>query len=240
MKISRNNIAFSTKRAKMIRSRRTKSGGSFYNTSKTNNSAKARAATLAQKNEIMTQSGKRKTSAASTMLESTKSNYTAMKSAAQDVQTYLEQLMSEKEASLFQKAEASGDTAAIVSEVKSFVEDYNTMVRKMNSEGGTVNELYVRQLHGFVVSHKSKLENIGISEDKNGLLAVDRNKLEAAELEKLKNVFQGENSFAQKVADRSKRVEENADTNLNSLNSATYSSILANYGTSGGKYNFLA
>lgn len=240
MKISRNNIAFSTIRAKMIRSRRTKSGGSFYNTSKTNNSAKARAATLAQKNEIMAQSGKRKTSAATTMLESTKSNYTAMKSAAQDVQTYLEHLMSEKEDSLFQKAETSGDTAAIVSEVKSFVDDYNTMVRKMNSEGGTVNELYVRQLHGFVVSHKSKLENIGITEDKNGLLAVDRNKLEAAELEKLKNVFQGENSFAQKVADRSKRVEENADTNLNSLNSATYSSILANYGTSGGKYNFLA
>lgn len=240
MKISRNNIAFSTIRAKMIRSRRTKAGGSFYNTSKTNNSAKARAATLAQKNEIMVQSRKRKTSAATTMLESTKSNYTAMKSAAQDVQTYLEHLMSEKEDSLFQKAGVSGDTAAIVSEVKSFVEDYNTMVRKMNSEGGTVNELYVRQLHGFVVSHKSKLENIGITEDKNGLLAVDRNKLEAAELEKLKNVFQGENSFAQKVADRSKRVEENADTNLNSLNSATYSSILANYGTSGGKYNFLA
>ncbi|MDE6607585.1 MAG: hypothetical protein K2K54_07520 [Lachnospiraceae bacterium] len=235
MKISRNNIAFSTIRSKMMRSRRTK-----YNTSKTNNSAKARAATLAQKNEIMAQSGKRKTSLATTMLESTKSNYTAMKSAAQDVQTYLEHLMSEKEGSLFQKAETSGDTAAIVSEVKSFVDDYNTMVRKMNSEGGTVNELYVKQLHGFVVSHKSKLENIGITEDKNGLLTVDRNKLEAADLEKLKNVFQGENSFAQKVADRSKKVEENADTNLNSLNSATYSSILANYGISGSKYNFLA
>ena len=100
--------------------------------------------------------------------------------------------------------------------------------------------MYLKQLHGFVVSHKSKLENIGITEDKNGLLTVDRNKLEAADLEKLKNVFQGENSFAQKVADRSKKVEENADTNLNSLNSATYSSILANYGISGSKYNFLA
>jgi len=239
MKISRNNIAFSTIRAKMIRSRRTKAGSTFYNASKTNNSARAKAVTLAQKNAVMAQNGKKK-STASTMLESTKSNYTAMKSAAQDVQTYLEHLMSDKEDSLFQKAENAGDTSAIVSEVRSFADDYNTMVRKMNSEGGTVNELYVRQLHGFVVSNKSKLENIGITEDKNGLLTVDKSKLEAAELEKLKNVFQGESSFAAKVADRSKRVEENADTNLNSLNSATYSSILSNYGVSGSKYNFLA
>ncbi len=238
MKISKNNIAFSTIRAKMIRSRKTKGGG-FYNTSKTNNSVKARAATLAQKNAAMAQSGRRK-STASSMLEETRSNYTAMKSAAEDVQSYLGHLLSTKEGSLFQKAEESKDTSGIVSEIKSFVEDYNKMVRKMTSEGGAVNELYVRQLKGLVVSNRSKLENIGITEDKNGLLTIDREKLESADLEKLKNVFQGEDSFASKVAEKVKKVEENAQTNLNSLNSATYSSLLANYGSSGSKYNFLA
>ena len=72
------------------------------------------------------------------------------------------------------------------------------------------------------------------------LLTIDREKLESADLEKLKNVFQGEDSFASKVAEKVKKIEENAQTNLNSLNSATYSSLLANYGSSGSKYNFLA
>lgn len=239
MKISRNNIAFSTLRAKMIRSRRTKSNGAFYNASKTNNSARAKAATLAQKNAAMAKNGK-KTSTATSMLESTRSNYTTMKSAAQDVQTYLGHLMSTEEGALFPAAEAAGSTASVVNEIRSFVEDYNEMIRKMNSEGGTVNQLYVKQLHGFVVSNKSKLENIGITEDKYGTLTVDRTKLEGADLEKLKNVFQGESSFASKIADRCKKVEENADANLNTLNNATYSSILSNYGVSGSKYNFFA
>lgn len=238
MKISKNNIAFSTIRAKMIRSRKTKGGG-FYNTSRANNSVKARAATLAQKNAAMAQSGKKK-STASSMLEETRANYTTIKSAAEDVQSYLGNLLSTKEGSLFQKAEESKDTSSIVSEIKSFVEDYNKMVRKMTSEGGAVNDLYLRQLRGLVVSNKSKLENIGITEDKNGLLSIDREKLQGAELEQLKNVFQGEGCFADKVAERVEKVEENAKTNLNSLNSATYSSLLANYGSSGSKYNFLA
>lgn len=239
MKISRHNIAFSTIRSKMIRSRRSKSGGSFYNTSKTNNSARAKTATLGQKRAAMTQNG-RKTSTASSMLDSMKSNYKSMKSAAQDVQTYLGHLMSTEEGALFPEAEESKSTTSIVKEIRSFVEDYNEMVEQMNNEGGTVNQMYVKQLHGFVVSNKSRLEKIGITEDNKGMLVVDRTKLQEADLDSLKSVFQGEGSFADKVADRSKRVEENADTNLNSINSATYSSLLSNYGTSGSKYNFLA
>ena len=239
MKISRNNIAFSTIKAKMIRSRKTKASGSFYSTSRTNNSARAKAASLGQKRASMLQSGN-KTSTSTTMLESMKSDYKAMKSAAQDVQNYLGHLMSTKEGSLFQKAEESKDTSSIVKEIRSFVEDYNEMIDKMNSEGGSVNQLYVKQMHNFVVTNKSRLENIGITENNNGILTVDVAKLKEADLDKLKDVFQGEGSFAAKVAERSKRVEENADTNLNSLNTATYSSLLSNYGTSGSKYNFLA
>lgn len=239
MKISRNNIAFTAIRSKMIRSRKVKSNGAFYNSSKTNNSARAKAATLAQKKAAMANSG-RKTSTASSMLESMKSNYSTMKSAAQDVQTSLGQLMSTEKESLFSVAEEKKDTSSVVKEIRSFVEDYNEMIRRMGAEGGTVNQLYIKQMHGFVVSNKSRLENIGITEDKNGLLTVDRTKLQEADLENLKNVFQGENSFAAKVADKSKRVEENADTNLNSINSATYSSLLSNYGVSGSKYNFRA
>ena len=148
--------------------------------------------------------------------------------------------MSTEKESLFSVAEEKKDTSSVVKEIRSFVEDYNEMIRRMGAEGGTVNQLYIKQMHGFVVSNKSRLENIGITEDKNGLLTVDRTKLQEADLENLKNVFQGENSFAAKVADKSKRVEENADTNLNSINSATYSSLLSNYGVSGSKYNFRA
>lgn len=240
MKIARNNIAFMHVRSKMIRSRRSKAGNSGALLAyKNNRSSKISAKTLAEKRAAMLQSGG-KTSTSKTMLEETKANYTGMKSYAENVQKHLENLLDTEEKSLFAQAKTEGKTDDIVKEITSFVEDYNEMVRKMDKEGGTVNNLYLKQLHGYITSKKSKLENIGIKEDKNGILSIDKKVLKEAELEKLKELFHGEGSFADKVLERSEKIEENAQTNLNSLNSATYSSLLSNYGNSGSRFNFMA
>ncbi len=236
MKINRNNIAFVMQRSKMIRARRIKN--SSFKSSKSSRKTTSRTSnSLASKYNSIRNANNKKTSVAQTLLGETKENYTNMKTAAEEAGKHLEILMETGEDSLFGTEEKKADTEKICSEVKEVVEAYNDMVEAMTKEGGTVNEMYMRQLHGFVVSNKSKLEKVGITENKSNQLTIDKDKLKNAETEVLKELFQGDGSFADKLADRSKKIIDNADTNLNSLNNATYSSLLSNYGTSGSLFN---
>lgn len=229
MKIGRNNISFMAIRTKLIRSRKTKMGAGTSYTARTNQSAKITSArTLAQKKAIM-QAGNKKTSASGTILEKTKKNYTDMELAAKTTMKYLEKLLHTEE-----ESRVETDTVA------DFVQAYNEMMDSINEEGGTVNNMYLRQLHGYAVSVRSKLEQIGITENDNGTLKLDKKVLQNAETEKVKELFQGEGSYADKLLDRIEKVKENARTNLNSMNHATYSSLLESYKSSGNYFNFKA
>lgn len=234
MKISRNNIAFAALRAKMIRARKTKSGA-FNSASGTKSSTAARS--LAQKSALLQSTSKSSSSSAKTLLDETKSNYTAMKTAAENMSKYLNKLMETGENSLFGTEENGADREKIVSNINEAIEAYNNCITSLTKEGGTVNEMYARQLKNFVISNSSKLEKIGITRNKNDKLEINKDKLNSAETEDLQALFQGEGSFADKLLGRSDKIKENADTNLNSLNSATYSSLLSNYGTSGSRFN---
>ncbi len=237
MRIGRNHVAFTALRSKMIRSRKTKIKSSSFSTSSSRKSTGTTTKTLAQKSAALWESNKKNASASKTMLEETKANYTAMKTAAGTVAKHLEKLMTEGEGSLFDKAETEADRESVLKEITGFVEAYNDMVESMTEEGGTVNEMYTRQLHGFVVSNRSKLEKSGITENKNGKLEMNKETAKKAETETLKELFQGKDSFAGKVSERSEKIKENADTNLNSINSATYSALLSSYGSSGSRFN---
>ena len=114
------------------------------------------------------------------------------------------------------------------------------MIRSLDSEGGTLNEMYVRQLHNFAISYGSKLKTIGITENKYGKFELDTKKLQEASVDNLKEVFQGEGSFADKVLKRSKKIKENAESNLDTLRNSGYSSILKNYGSSGSRFDYQA
>lgn len=236
MKISRNNIAFSALRSKMIRARRTKiKSSSFSSSSRTKSSTAARS--LAQKSALTQSANKKNTSSAKTLLDETKSNYTTMKTAAENMTKYLDKLMADGEDSLFGTGEKAPDKDKIVSNINEMAEAYNDCLTSLTDEGGTINEMYARQLKNLVISNSSKLEKIGITKDKYDKLKIDKEKLNNAETEDLKALFQGEGGFADKLLGRSDKIKENADTNLNSLNNATYSSLLSNYGTSGSRFN---
>lgn len=233
-----------SRRLKMIRSRRAQANSSTRNTARKNQSAKASLArTLAEKRASMADTQK-KSSTSATMLEKTKVNYTDMKLAAENATKHLEKLMNTGKGALWGNEETEPKTEPerkeIMEVITDWVEDYNDMVESLNSEGGTLNAMYARQLHGFVVSHRSKLEKIGITENSNNKLVLNEDKIKGAEAEILKEVFQGDGSFADKVLERSKKIRDNAETNLNSLNNATYSSLLENYGSSGNRFNYRA
>lgn len=249
MRIGRNNIAFNAIRSKLIRSRRTKVKSSTRNsvwtsqsTQSTNKSSLANTL-LAQKKALAAKnSGKSTTTSASqTALKETKTNYTNMETAAENTRKHLQKLLDTGESSLWGNDDAEPktepDTVKIKEEITDFADYYNDMIQSLDETGGTINTMYKKQFHNYVISHKSKLEKIGITENKYGKLEVDKDKLKEAETESLRELFQGEAGFADKVYNKCKKVEENAEANLNSLNSATYSSLLASYGSSGSRFD---
>ena len=192
-----------------------------------------------------------------------KSYYTDMKKAADGVQEHGSRLQATGEDSLFGKASVYEKTAEkktadqttkadtkiqtdkekAVSEISSFVEDYNTMVQKMNSAGTTVNKVYTKQMKDYIVQNRQALKNLGITAGTDGTLKINQKALGAASVAKMQEVFGSKGGFADKIIQKSKNIEANADSNLASLNKSTYSSNYNRYGNaytsgaSGSYYN---
>lgn len=130
--------------------------------------------------------------------ETAKNILTASVSAAET----LDKLLSTNDNSIFKKAENdTSDTALTdaVTEVQSFIASYNTLVKNMNSQGGTVNITYLTELGKAYVDNEKKLNDLGITRGSDGLLSVDADKLKAADLNSLKTAFNGKDSYAASV-----------------------------------------
>lgn len=144
-------------------------------------------------------------------------------------------------------SENSAETqrSKIEKQIEGFVEDYNTMRNSMEKLGGQVRQIYIQQLNKQVTKNAKALEEIGITQDKDGRLSVKSSTLKEADLEKIKALFGTTDSFANKVSDISNGVEKNARDNLYELKFSSYSSGYSKTGsysqsyrnTSGTRYN---
>ncbi|MBO5293388.1 MAG: hypothetical protein J6B10_09440 [Lachnospiraceae bacterium] len=149
--------------------------------------------------------------------------YKNTQKAASGLRGHTEKLLASGENSLFKKAEETGSTSAITSEVKEFAADYNQMVTNMKKTGGSMNNIYLTQLGSYVAAAQTELAAIGITANKDGTLAIDKKKLEAASAEDLQKVFDGSTSFAGKVSVKSIYAEANAVSSLASQSNPYYS-----------------
>lgn len=150
--------------------------------------------------------------------------------------------------------ESTGDTSQvsaetqknkIVKQIQGFVDDYNTMRNSMEKLGGQVRQVYIQQLDRQVTKNAKALEEIGITQNKDGTLSAKSSTLREADLEKIKSLFGTADSFANKVSDISNGVEKNARDNLYELKFRSYSSGYSKTGsysesyksTTGRRYN---
>ena len=150
--------------------------------------------------------------------------------------------------------ESTGDTSQvsaetqrnkIVKQIQGFVDDYNTMRNSMEKLGGQVRQVYIQQLDKQVTKNAKALEEIGITQNKDGTLSVKGSTLREADLAKIKSLFGTTDSFANKVSDISNGVEKNARDNLYELKFRSYSSSYSKTGsysesyksTTGRRYN---
>ena len=88
----------------------------------------------------------------------------------------------------------------IINEVKSFVEDYNSLTREMQNSGSNTYKSLAQDLKSQAVTKQDELSNIGLTYKSDGTLVIDSKKLESTDLLNLKKVFYGEKSFASEVS----------------------------------------
>ncbi len=148
--------------------------------------------------------------------------YYDMQYHARQVGEYADALKSTKKDSIYDKARESGNTDQIVSNVKSFVNQYNNMLDDLEESGTKSDQLILTQLNGMFRSSERDLASSGVTRNSDGRLVVDEKKLEAADVDTLEKVWGG-NGFSAKAAAKAGTVEATAEKNFEAEKSSIYS-----------------
>ena len=111
------------------------------------------------------------------------------------------------------------DYEAITKAVKSFIEDYNDVI----DEAGESNSKEVLRNTVWMIrntdANKNMLEKIGISIGKGNKMELDEEKLKKADINTLKTIFTGHNSFSNKIS-----MKANSISNAVAWSTGTYKS----------------
>ena len=118
-----------------------------------------------------------------------------------------------------------GSTAKIVTEVKSFVENYNAFASAVKEMGGSENTTYLEQMNELLSKDSDAYEKIGITFAEDGTLTLDEKALDGASVQDLKTAFYKDNDL-EEIAQKSIRVQANAI-------SGKYAATVSNYTDSG-------
>lgn len=148
--------------------------------------------------------------------------YYDMQYHAKQVGEYAEALKTKKKDSIYDKARESGNTDEIVSNIKSFVKQYNNMLEDLEESGTASDRIFRNQLSGMSNSAERDLELTGVTRMADGTLVVDEEKLEAADVDTLEKVWGGD-GFSSKAAAKAGSVEATAERNIEAERSSIYS-----------------
>ncbi|MGN0131939.1 MAG: hypothetical protein ACI4AA_05830 [Lachnospiraceae bacterium] len=149
--------------------------------------------------------------------ESEKKQLSLLKSSADKLKNSTLELMDEdlfEKKTIKTKDEATGeetekedyDWDAITKAVKAFAEDYNSVIKsagESDNKGVLRNASWMTQM---TESNAKLLESVGITIDSDNSLKVDEEALKKANISTLKLVFQGVNSFADKVVRKAAQI----------------------------------
>lgn len=137
------------------------------------------------------------------------------KTAATDLRKRANNLALTNITSMFGQAKATGHRESLLSEIKVFLSDYNTMIENAGKVDSKTMEKIRKECMAYGEMYQDKLNKVGIHQNTDGTMAIAKQILENADLSKLEEVFSGTDSFAGKVFQKSILVESNAIATIN-------------------------
>ena len=180
--------------------------------------------------------------------ESQRQAYTVVKKTAENIKKHAEKLLSwpEKSVEELTDEEKAAYKKDVTDELSALIANYNDMITGMKEAGGNVNTVYLNQMRGYFKNAQKQLEELGITEESNGKLSLNKEKFANADAAKIKEVLGSKGTFIDDIGKRADNVLSNAETNLAVLNKSLYAGNYTynQYGSdifdallSGSKYN---
>ena len=166
-----------------------------------------------------------------------KSNYEKLETAAEQLLQTAESFAAEGEESVFARAQESGSNEEIYAGVETLVGKYNQTLELLRKTQSPLNEYYSQMLQGAVSDHSKALSEIGITISRDGTVALDKDKLKAADVDTLKKTLGMPGGFSTKMAFLATHISDNAEANAESLTSQ-YNAQGNSYTAQTSKYDF--
>lgn len=170
-----------------------------------------------------------------TISKTQRASYEKLEESADSLGEVLNTFLVEGEENVFQKAEE--DKEVVYDLVKKFVENYNSTVKALKNVSNPLNDFYKEMLDEAVVENEEVLSTIGITQNENGTLNMDKDKIKSVDLENVKKALDGNGTFSTKIAFLASRISDNAEANAESY-SSQYGADGYSYSTNSSKYEF--
>lgn len=148
-----------------------------------------------------------------------KNSYEKLEKASEELADKAQLLAKEGEDSIFAKAKESGKNDEIVSNVTALAERYNETLKELQASSSVLNDYYRKELQELAEGHSKELSSIGISVSKDGTISIDKEKLKAADVDKLEKVLGDTAGFGAKAAFLADKISDQARANAESLSS---------------------
>lgn len=145
----------------------------------------------------------------------------------------LESFLQEGEDSIFQNEEKT----KVTDTVKQMVKRYNETVKALKNTSNPLNDFYGEMLKEAAEESEAGLDTIGITQNENGMLTLDEEKLEGVEIETIKAALDGNALFTTKTAYITSRIADNAQINNQSY-STQYGADGYSYVANSSRYDF--
>lgn len=187
----------------------------------TNSSARVKAKEAAEEET--------KTKKKDTTKETSETTKTETMKAAQTAVESLDKLAKSDLYAKVEKKDAEGNKVedynrdAILKSVKTFVDDYNKLMKTAGESKTWSTRHAASQLAEQTKGYKYTLDAVGISIDKDNLLVIDEEKFGEADMEKVKDLFKSSLSFGRSTQTKMLQVYS-TDSQAQSMMSGIYSS----------------
>lgn len=142
-----------------------------------------------------------------------------LEKAADSLKNQADKLSETGEKSFWEKIKADENSEEACKVVESYAESYNSVLSSLEKSSGVLNDYYSKMLQEAAEDNRGALEKIGISLGKDGRMSIDQEKLKAASIEDIQNVFCGSGGLAAKTSFIAERVSDNAQAGLASVSS---------------------
>ena len=152
-----------------------------------------------------------------TVSKTQRASYEKLENSTESLAESLYTFLIEGEESVFEQA--GEDKTQVYDAVKKMLNDYNDTVKALKNTSNPLNDFYREMMHETVKESEEGLVSIGVTQNENGTLSLDKEKLETVDVETIKKALDGNGLFSTKLAFITSRICDNAKANMESFSS---------------------